>query len=263
MALNLHEPLRTSLPDASLSLHTDTSQQTLNYLEQLPDQYAQLFPPGANGFSSFSELPTELRLRVWTISFPKARKLPIFINNKSGDYLDESVISAGCQYRNPITLWINKESRAETLCQYWKLMGGGPVAQIIYFNPETDIISIREAFVELRDSHLQKIFPTGQQTIRHLELRRIHACQYFLGIESQANYSTLLETVLKNFWFSLSSLTLILHKRHSRLYPTFNFDDPVTIEELRQMAITLVRSGNEEKCNTPKVIIQTFDGGIL
>ncbi|KAE9374348.1 hypothetical protein N431DRAFT_533189 [Stipitochalara longipes BDJ] len=97
-------------------------------------------------FMLFPKLAIELRLRIWRLSFPPTRvlELPVIVGGSPLEYKRSSV--------NPVALFVNHESRSEALRIYRPLMRRScyafrqrkAISIVIYFNPNTDIIRIRE-----------------------------------------------------------------------------------------------------------------------
>ena len=115
-------------------------------------------------FIQFSELPTELRLTIWQMSLPKERNVEIFLgrNRRTGGpkgYYSFTVRSLSRS--NPITLFVNHESRMETL-RYYKLIFRPDFlfrGDAIYFDPAMDYVFVdlyrmtRESVMEYLEIH--------------------------------------------------------------------------------------------------------------
>lgn len=101
-------------------------------------------------FNQFPELPLELRRKIWRYAFPKPRILKNLSLDKYGCWRREPF---SFHVSHPVTLFINRESRTETLKSYRDLStsldtSGKPV----YFSPAYDalhlgsVICFTEAF---------------------------------------------------------------------------------------------------------------------
>jgi len=103
-------------------------------------------PSELTEFTIFNDLPPELRAKVWRFSLPPARKINVDIKisrskkpRSGGHYIKSSD-------KNPATLYINQESRYETLRIYkplFSLTGGClPHEAPIFYNPVIDTIQL-------------------------------------------------------------------------------------------------------------------------
>ena len=80
---------------------------------ELPDRYQELSVQQChNSFIYFPKLPLEIRLAIWRLLFPKARKVLINVQYKS----NKNQQDRGSPL--PIGLRVNRESRFETLKHY-------------------------------------------------------------------------------------------------------------------------------------------------
>lgn len=98
-------------------------------------------------FTVFSDLPTEIRLKIWRLLFPPPRT----VNFKCYHYRDRKRDGFISNWNNStkilITLYINRESREETLRHYRIFLraaraDGEPKMQPLIFNPRTDKVAI-------------------------------------------------------------------------------------------------------------------------
>jgi len=76
---------------------------------ELVDLKQQLFPQ-PSVFTLFHKLPTELRLKIWRRTFSSPRQIEL-----------GEVYPWRCEPRIPVSIWINVESRSETLKHYFLL----------------------------------------------------------------------------------------------------------------------------------------------
>ncbi|KAF8863003.1 hypothetical protein BDZ45DRAFT_738682 [Acephala macrosclerotiorum] len=83
-----------------------------------PDQalYIQMGKP-LDVFERFSNLPIEIRLRIWRLSFPEGRNMWLDIGHNTERFF-EDWYKHHLQRPFPIALYINQESRSETLRHY-------------------------------------------------------------------------------------------------------------------------------------------------
>ncbi|KAF4636627.1 hypothetical protein G7Y89_g1458 [Cudoniella acicularis] len=127
-------------------------------------------------FRKFTELAPEIRCLIlkyiWEPRkveiYPRAHKVP---NDNRAD-LSSDTYHSGAQ--PPVTLWINRESRHETL-RYYKLSFAAPKKEaLVYFNPQIDTVYIRSADI-LRSTDFSNIFPKEDlRNIRHLDITWLH-----------------------------------------------------------------------------------------
>ncbi len=79
-------------------------------------------------FALFPELPIELRLKVWTYAFPEPRLVHLDEGKVGATIASEPEENPGTQgsitsqshtsHSIPVTMWVNKESRRETMSRY-------------------------------------------------------------------------------------------------------------------------------------------------
>ncbi|KAM0248546.1 hypothetical protein ACHAQJ_009422 [Trichoderma viride] len=116
-----------------------------------------------DSFRSFAKLPTELRLKIWDLSLPSPRLVPIQCGSDSISLLEEPTASTsnptlsrndmttGCMSSAPIpvNLHICAESRLEALQTYRPSFGFARSPGQVFFNPEVDIMYFgpREGFM--------------------------------------------------------------------------------------------------------------------
>jgi len=90
-------------------------------------------------FTLFPKLPIEVRLKIWRLAFPTNRKLELhFVTINQFDILLAAVSS------NPVTLYVNQESREETLRFYEEAFHGNGDGTI-YLNPDSDTVLFTSA----------------------------------------------------------------------------------------------------------------------
>jgi hypothetical protein len=105
------------------------------------DKIINALPPAATfeSFTLFPKFPLEIKLKIWRLTFPANRKIEFcwhVIN--PFDMLLAAVAT------NPITLYIDQESREETLRFYEKVFGGIGDGTI-YINPDSDTVLFTSA----------------------------------------------------------------------------------------------------------------------
>jgi hypothetical protein len=91
-------------------------------------------PPAATfeSFTLFPKLSVEIRLKIWRLSFPNSRKVEFrWVVINPFDMLLAAVAT------NPITLYVNQESREETL-RFYEAAFQGIGDGTIYMNPDSD-----------------------------------------------------------------------------------------------------------------------------
>lgn len=118
--------------------------------------------------------PLELRLKIWQYTFPNPRRVR----------LDLSVLSSPPPTKLPVTMFVNHESRTETLKHYIVVFptdifdfSSGPVTPPFCFNPSTDSLyyraesaesdSMRASFPKWLD-YLGSKLPGGLTSISYL-----------------------------------------------------------------------------------------------
>ncbi|KAI9049595.1 hypothetical protein LZ554_006621 [Drepanopeziza brunnea f. sp. 'monogermtubi'] len=136
------------LPDPGYQLSTQDLQGTSFHLEHtLPDPDRRLFPQEVRRcFHSFSRLPKELRLIIWTMCMPvRGRKIRIDNPSRAG----------AVEATSPVTLWVNRESRAATQRDY-RLLWDGTLGAA-YWNPGRDVVCFPRVSLWTSD----RVFRTG------------------------------------------------------------------------------------------------------
>ncbi|KAG4437338.1 hypothetical protein IFR05_007190 [Cadophora sp. M221] len=131
---------------------------SLDLADELPDLYEQLFfqlGPALEEFIVFPKLPLEVRLMIWRFAFPPGRHAILDLNTfahlhvaRYGEAPDERRrfgIESHCPL--PKTLYINSESRCETLRHYCVLYRpkeafAGKQLRPFCYNPALDIGAI-------------------------------------------------------------------------------------------------------------------------
>jgi hypothetical protein len=129
------------------------------------------------GFTFFNLLPTEIRLKIWHCAFPSTRRIELGLSG-CPFYRHPprpNLLTISCAEPNPITLFINKESRHETLAHYTLNIAILP-GQYFYFDPRIDILSL----VNIRpwiDGHFIKEYccnsPYLFTSVQNLEVHEI------------------------------------------------------------------------------------------
>ncbi|KAJ4153403.1 hypothetical protein LMH87_009891 [Akanthomyces muscarius] len=108
----------------------------------MPSDEMELDLPAS--FSLFSELPPEIRLRIWHYSLPGPRIVPIRcgVDQLAPGSLRSLAAATGCTTTtpNPTNLHICAESRAEAIKSYRRCFGFAYRPGHIYFNPSRDVL---------------------------------------------------------------------------------------------------------------------------
>ena len=123
---NLYKKMGVKTNSFPVTMNHHTFTHSLLALE-LPDNTQALFtqqPKTPDTFHSFRHLPTELRLQIWRSAFPRSRKVCIS---------KEKRVNGA-----PSTLFINRESRDETLRYYRVIKGRG--TQVLCFRSNYDVL---------------------------------------------------------------------------------------------------------------------------
>jgi len=129
-----------------------------------------------SSFTLFSSLPTELRLKIWSLNLPGPRVVPIHYTYTSSESITarphNAVIMGGCTSiaEIPANLHTNRESRYEALMSYelsFKLQHSQAKA---FFNHAIDIL-----YFGSKDGHLEsfKNFYTAATMIAPSDRRKI------------------------------------------------------------------------------------------
>jgi hypothetical protein len=87
----------------------------------------------------FNKLSTELRVRIWRLSFPSRTYFSVSLGRLT---VEPNRMFKNGQLCNPKTLRINQESRYETLRYYRLLLSSNKTS--VYFNPTTDIVCFED-----------------------------------------------------------------------------------------------------------------------
>ncbi|KAG6082192.1 hypothetical protein E4U16_006458 [Claviceps sp. LM84 group G4] len=99
-------------------------------------------------FPLFSQLPPELRLKIWKLNLPTTRVVPMSCSVASPSLRDAPLCTtnhqffAGCtsDASVPVNLHVCAESRADTLKHFQPAFGFARWPGHIYFNPASDIL---------------------------------------------------------------------------------------------------------------------------
>ncbi len=83
-------------------------------------------------FTLFTNLPSELRIKIWKHSFPAPRVVPVRFQRDSGQYTSNSA--------PPTLLHVSSESRSILLSTYTKLMLSPKYNSIVFVNFDIDTI---------------------------------------------------------------------------------------------------------------------------
>ncbi|KAJ5033397.1 uncharacterized protein L3040_008514 [Drepanopeziza brunnea f. sp. 'multigermtubi'] len=160
------------LTDPGHQISTQDLQGTSSDLEHtLPDADRRLFPQEVIlRFHAFSRLPTELRLIIWKMCMPvRGRKIRIGSPARAG----------AVEVASPVTLWVNRESRAETQRDY-RLLWDGTLGAA-YWNPGRDVVCFPRVSLSTSDRLFRagyccdKAMRATMQQIQMLELTYVPA----------------------------------------------------------------------------------------
>ncbi|KAG6110329.1 hypothetical protein E4U31_006033 [Claviceps sp. LM219 group G6] len=95
----------------------------------------------------FSQLPPELRLKIWKLNLPTTRVVPMSCSVASPSLRDAPLCTtdpffAGCtsDASVPVNLHVCAESRADALKHFQRAFGFARLPGHIYFNPASDIL---------------------------------------------------------------------------------------------------------------------------
>ena len=182
LALMSHEPIA--------SFDTKSTFALLSF--ELPNPDQELFIQLGNSLSEFTlfqKLPLEVRLKVWRSAFPRSRKCFLDYIPDHSEYTGEYNLETDKAFLQqefdplPSTLFINRESRAETLrfyCLAGYVCGGHEFSprftnKPLCFAPTRDVARIVFPSFWGDDfatwlNHLDHQMPKGLKSIRCLEI---------------------------------------------------------------------------------------------
>jgi hypothetical protein len=118
-------------------------------------------------FTLFPKLAVELRLRIWRFSF-HTRLFELSSTKGGGTALTPHSASA-----NTVALFVNRESRSEALKVYRPLVRGSfwdefHRRKLIYFNPNNDIVRLREES-HFWNASIVETFVSGGGVLEHIK----------------------------------------------------------------------------------------------
>jgi hypothetical protein len=152
-------------------------------------------------FTLFSELPTELRLKVWTLSLPAPRIVVLKYNYAPSDQShgpshDQAMRGCTSPTLIPSNLHINREARNEALLSYNLSFNIHHERAKIFFNPAIDILYFgpKEGYL---DSFKQ--FTDASSMIVKSELAKVKRLAVHENLFSQSN-ENVSATRIKEFW---------------------------------------------------------------
>lgn len=94
-------------------------------------------------FHPFARLPLELRLRIWRQQFPAPQIIKNVSANYWGSWNGKPFSSHHRRIKQPVTLYVNHESRVETLRAYRNLSDSlDTCKRPLYFSPAHDAIHL-------------------------------------------------------------------------------------------------------------------------
>jgi hypothetical protein len=141
-------------------------------------------------FHRFPDLPVEVRLKIIRMLFPKGREIRLRVQYRHGEYT-----KGDFGFPPPITLWINKESRVETLKHYrffsqiqafQNASSIAPNPHCYCINPKLDKLSV--GFQSLWDHNyslflktILKELPESRKAIHVLEVVDVFQASFVLN----------------------------------------------------------------------------------
>ena len=210
------------------------------FANEMPDSDQELFSPGVkdlNIFHFFPKLPIEVRLAIWRLCFPAPRKVNLRPTKSSFGKRDPECLNGliygrwtSCRsisqhMQLPVTLYVDKESRSETLRKYRILFRESPYCpcsprapQPIIFNPNRDLLYIDLSSLvngdEFGTANKPSIFRSCDfQGVKSLEIRR---WMIDFGVESCLRQTGVMARCLR-FFHDLEELRLVMDGHRS--YP--------------------------------------------
>ncbi|KAK0099471.1 hypothetical protein ONS96_008308 [Cadophora gregata f. sp. sojae] len=225
--------------------------EALSILCHLPDFNEELFiqlGEPLDTFTCFPNLPTELRIKIWHLSFPRGREFSIaleLIHHHAGYSIHKLGKAAETKCNNakaqlPATLFVNRESRRETLSNYVIILpedflghkvkfggdyGGSPP---LCFNPHlgtpyVTLPSLKHIMSREWFGYLGEAYPELLDMIKHLKVRE-WICDYDDQVESfYDDWGELHREEYLNQFLNLTSLEEVTFMQSSR---TYNSESP-------------------------------------
>jgi hypothetical protein len=152
-------------------------------------------------FTLFSSLPTELRLKIWTLSLPGPRIVPLkytYAPANLSHRTSHDRAKRGCTSPTliPSNLHTNQEARNEALLSYSLSFNIPHGRAKIFFNPSIDILYFgpKEGYL---DSFKQ--FADASSMIVKSELAKVHRLAVHENLFSQSN-ENVSATRIREFW---------------------------------------------------------------
>ncbi|KAL7898541.1 hypothetical protein HDV63DRAFT_354969 [Trichoderma sp. SZMC 28014] len=149
-----------------------------------------------DSFHSFAKLPTELRLRIWELSLPSPRLVPIQCGSNNISLSKPSppasltssrhtFTTAGCMSSAPVpvNLHVCTESRLEALQTYRPCFGFARGPSQIFFNPEIDIMYFGpcEGFMAANSQFRTCMMLCDQQELASVRRLAINDALFWIG----------------------------------------------------------------------------------
>ncbi|PON24785.1 hypothetical protein TGAM01_v206293 [Trichoderma gamsii] len=148
-----------------------------------------------NSFHSFAKLPTELRLRIWELSLPSPRLVPIQCGSNGISRPESSpttlaslrldFTTTGCMSSAPVpvNLHVCTESRLEALQTYRSCFGFARGPGQILFNPEIDIMYFGpcEGFMAANSQFRTCMMLCDQQDLASVRRLAINDALFWIG----------------------------------------------------------------------------------
>jgi hypothetical protein len=174
------------------------------FQQHLPDPDQDLFLElwrNTNSFHDFRSLPPELRCMVWRFTFREHGRTEII--DPIIELTDYNRRSHSIRHRNedplPVSLYINRESRAEALRRYCVFHRQPPpgltrLLKPLFFDPELDTLSIHTDYIfegcnpariEKRQhfktliSELSLQFPAHMKKVKYIDMCFDYFCSYY------------------------------------------------------------------------------------
>jgi hypothetical protein len=150
-------------------------------------------------FTLFPKLPVEVRLKIWRLSFPNNRKLELhFVIINPFDILLAAVST------NPAALYVNQESREETL-RFYEEAFHGIGDGTIYLNPDSDTVLFtpeRKRNKKLTSQKYGYVYRDTMAMVQQLEIDQTDYTEYNLLNEILQGVTAMYQDVMFNDIFN-------------------------------------------------------------
>lgn len=182
-------------------------------IDTLPETHQELFlkliQKPLTEFTLFPDLPIEVRLRIIRMLFPKDREIRLRVQYRHGEYTKDDF-----GFPPPISLWINKESRIETLKHYHffsQVLAFDDSASSIAIkphcyciNPHLDKLSV--GFQSLWNHNYSLFLKTAFKEIKH-SMREIHILEIVDVLQASFVLQSTSEEIVEKFMVNHSQNT--------------------------------------------------------